>query len=722
MRLALPRCMRISLLGLLLALFSISVGFAQTIYGLSGTNLISFSATDPCTVQSNVTITGIASGQTLSGLDFRPNTGQLYTIGYNDSTGVAQLYTLHLTTGAATPIGAQINLLPGMGLISFDFNPVVDRIRVTGSNGANFRLNPVTGAIAATDTNLAFAGTDVNAADTAAIGAVAYSNSFPGTAATTLYNYDVNLNILTTQNPPNAGTLNTIGPIGATFTGIPISSDLDIFYDPVSLTNKAYFLRNDSTAASSHLYAIDLNTGAATSICTIGAGISVQYLAVQITGIVNTPITGHLVYGVTANNNLISFDSDNPSQLHSIIAVTGITAAQMLCGLDFRPANDTLYGLGYNPTTGEARIYTINTTTGVATPVGSGAFNLGAGLGSIGFDFNPVVDRIRVTGSNGGNFRLNPITGTLAATDSSLNFIAGDVNQGANAGVGASAYTNSFPGVSATTLYNIAQGLGILTTQNPPNNGALNTVGTLGIQLDTTDRTFDLDIVYDQSSQTNTALLAANPLGNNKDILYRVNLTTGAVTAIGNIGLGLQVKAIAIVADSVPAPSSGVDLELAATASPGNYSQYENVTYTITVKNTGTEAAHNVIVDAGLVNGLVYTSSSVTQGEYNLFLQIWNVGTLQAGQSATLKLVLFPLVTDSVITNFFQVSHMDEPTDTDSTPGNDTDNTPNEDDEALVSIFGPAQPPQGGVNADLALFVNFDTSGYTIYENFTYHL
>ncbi len=718
----LPSYLRMALLGLLLAVFSSPAAFAQTIYGVSDSSLVRFAANDPCTILSTVPITGIAAGQVISGLDFRPNTGQLYTIGYNNTTGEARLYTINLTTGVATPVGAAaVILMPGMGRISFDFNPTVDRIRVTGSNGANFRLHPVTGAIAATDMNLAFALADVNATATAAIGAVAYTNSFPGTGTTTLFNYDALLNVLTTQIPPNAGTLNTVGSIGATFTSPVTSSDLDIFFDPATGMNRAFLVRNDSATTSSTLYSVNLTTGAATAVCTIGTGTIVRYIAVQIPGVVIAPVTGSLIYAVTTNNNLISFDSDQPGQIQSIIAVTGITAGQMLCGLDFRPATGMLYGLGYNPTTGEAQVYTINTTTGVATAVNATAVNLGVGLGSIGFDFNPVVDRIRITGSNGSNFRLNPITGAIAATDSSLNFATGDVNQGMLASIGASAYTNSFNGTTATTLFNISQSLGILTTQNPPNNGTLNTVGALGIQLDTSSRTFDLDIFYDQTTQMNIAFLAANTLGSSNDRLFRVNLTTGAATAIGSIGQGIRVKAIAVVLDSVTTPSVGVDLKLTATVSPVNYQQYENVTYTITVTNEGTSAAHNVTVDAGLANGLVYTSSTVSQGDYNLFLELWNIGTLEAGQSATLTLVLFPLVKDSAIVNFFEIMTTTEQ-DTDSTPGNDNDNTPNEDDEALVTIFGPPQPPQGGVNADLSLFVTVDSSNYNIYENVTYHL
>ena len=56
---------------------------AQLTYGLSGNHLISFDATTPAVLLSNVPITGITSGQAIEGMDFRPLTGQLYAFGYN---------------------------------------------------------------------------------------------------------------------------------------------------------------------------------------------------------------------------------------------------------------------------------------------------------------------------------------------------------------------------------------------------------------------------------------------------------------------------------------------------------------------------------------------------------------------------------------------------------------------------------------------------------------
>jgi hypothetical protein len=58
----------------------------------------------------------------------------------------------------------------------------------------------------------------------------------------------------------------------------------------------------------------------------------------------------------------------------------------------------------------------------------SGQFSLNGS--SFGFDFNPTVDRIRVQSDADQNLRLNPATGALAATDTTLSFAVGDTNQG----------------------------------------------------------------------------------------------------------------------------------------------------------------------------------------------------------------------------------------------------------------------------------------------------
>ncbi len=51
-------------------------------------------------------------------------------MGYDNTTGSFQLYTLNILTGVATAVAPAGVLVAGMGNIAFDFNPAVDRIRV----------------------------------------------------------------------------------------------------------------------------------------------------------------------------------------------------------------------------------------------------------------------------------------------------------------------------------------------------------------------------------------------------------------------------------------------------------------------------------------------------------------------------------------------------------------------------------------------------------------
>jgi hypothetical protein len=173
--------------------------------------------------------------------------------------------------GSAITLTLDNNLLPKIG---FDFNPVANLIRVTAANGANYRLNPTTGAIAGTDTNLAYAASpDAGAGQTPAVGASAYTNSFANPTATTLYNVDETNSRLVTQNPPNNGTLNTVATLGVSVNATGQSTDLDIAY--VNGQNVAYMSVVTATlatlTATSTLYTVNLSTGATTSVGTLGS-------------------------------------------------------------------------------------------------------------------------------------------------------------------------------------------------------------------------------------------------------------------------------------------------------------------------------------------------------------------------------------------------------------------------------------------------------------------
>jgi hypothetical protein len=250
------------------------------------------------------------------------------------------------------------------------------------------------------------------------------------------------------------------------------------------------------------------------------------------------------IYLTTSTNQLLSIDSATPGTIATNVAITGLQASESIHGIDFRPANGTLYALGST-----SRLYTVNTATGVATQVGTaGLFSL---LGtSFGLDFNPVPDRVRVTSNTGQNLRLNPNDGSLAATDTML-------NPGTPSIVG-SAYTNSFAGTATTTLYGIDSVTSSLYTQNPPNNGTLNLVGALGLS-------FTSLAGFDIAWPGNTAYAALQPIGGVSG-LYTINLTTGAATLVGSIGSGQLITGLAVQNQVVPEPSSFVLLGLGGVA------------------------------------------------------------------------------------------------------------------------------------------------------------
>ena len=146
---------------------------------------------------------------------------------------------------------------------------------------------------------------------------------------------------------------------------------------------------------------------------------------------------------------------------------------------------------------------------------------------AIGFDFNPVVDRLRLTTDTDQNLRINVATGATF-TDGALVYGAGDANVGQDPNVVASAYTNNFPGATATSLRGIDSRLDILVIQNPANAGTLTTVGALGVN--TGDNTsFDI-------SSGGIAYAGMTLVGGTNTGFYTINLTTGSATFLAIIG------------------------------------------------------------------------------------------------------------------------------------------------------------------------------------------
>lgn len=235
---------------------------AEPIYVLtSGNRLLTVDSATPGTVTKTVPITGLQSGETLLGMDFRPATGQLYALG-----STARIYLVDENTGVAT-VSSTLSADPADTTAPFagldgtrfgvDFNPVPDRLRVVSDTDQSLRINVMTGATT-TDGNLAYAASgDPNSGANPNVVGSAYRNAFSGAVVTELYGIDSNSDVLVTQDPPNAGTLTTDGPLG-------VDTSDAVGFDISGLTAQAY--ASLTVGGTATLYTINLDAGTATSV------------------------------------------------------------------------------------------------------------------------------------------------------------------------------------------------------------------------------------------------------------------------------------------------------------------------------------------------------------------------------------------------------------------------------------------------------------------------
>ena len=497
---------------MLLTPVSAAAQTTATVYAVTGTNrLLAFSSANPAVLVRNVPLTNLAAGERIVGIDVRPANKLLYGV-----SSTSQLYLINHLTGATIRIGAP--LVPALDgtAFGFDFNPTVDRIRIVSNTGQNLRVHPET-AVVTTDLPLAFAATDANAGVPARVAAVGYTNPDTNPATgTVLFDLDAGINAAAIQNPPNNGTLNTALSFGVDFTDA-VSLDFNL--------TDAFIAAQIAGSVSSGLY--QFTNGVGRFAGTIGGGEIVTGMAVSL-GDPPTPPAG-LVFGLTTANELVAFNADTPGTVFGPAPIANLLPSDRIVGIDFRPANNLLYGLGSS-----GQLYLLDTATAAASRVGVPLSTALSGT-EFGFDFNPTVDRIRVVSDAGQNLRLHPETGALAAADTALSFAPNDANAGQQPRAVAAGYTNpDNDPATGTTLFVVDSGRDVGAIQDPPNNGVLNTFVPLGFNAS--------DLVGLDLSRTRV-LLSVVPAGANIALLYDA---TGGFRLLGTIGTVSPVRDITI--------------------------------------------------------------------------------------------------------------------------------------------------------------------------------
>jgi hypothetical protein len=252
--------------------------------------LIKFNAGQPQKILASIAIKGLQPGEVILGIDYRVSKDALYAIG---SSG--RLYTLNEDTAQLTPVGASATgpfavKLDGT-MFGFDFNPTVDRIRVISNTSQNLRLHPDLGGVVDSNPNadgvqidgpLTYANGDANFGKKTSVVGAAYTYNKADPKITTNFALDAATGALVTQGSregvqpaisPNTGQLLTVGKLGVNFD--------DAAFDIQALSDVAFTALSGKELKGTRWYTLDLKTGQASFIGTIGTKESIRAMAME---------------------------------------------------------------------------------------------------------------------------------------------------------------------------------------------------------------------------------------------------------------------------------------------------------------------------------------------------------------------------------------------------------------------------------------------------------
>ncbi|RYE73921.1 MAG: DUF4394 domain-containing protein, partial [Myxococcales bacterium] len=127
------------------------------------------------------------------------------------------------------------------------------------------------------------------------------------------------------------------------------------------------------------------------------------------------PLVGLLATG----NQMVKLDSATPATVSAPIAIGNLPAGVTIRAFDFQQSTGVLYGLG-----SDSRLYSIDTTTGAATPKYAAPFTtlLDAAATGFGMDFNNASNQLRISTNTRQNLRINIAAADAAVTVEDTDF------------------------------------------------------------------------------------------------------------------------------------------------------------------------------------------------------------------------------------------------------------------------------------------------------------
>jgi hypothetical protein len=232
-----------------------SAGALEIVALTDANELLRFDSASP---QKTSMVAVQGTGARVLGIDVRPADGKLYGL---DAAGA--IYRIDDKTGFSEKIAELSVPLENRDRAIVDFNPQANRMRVIGPGGQSLRVNVDNGQ-AVVDGRIAYAKGDANDAKTPSVTAAAYINSVAGAPQTQLFDFDSANGVYVVQDPPNDGTLATIGE-----TGLPAGTPIDA---ADIHTDKAMSVYSGFAVAAGRLYQFSIANGKLREIGPIAAG------------------------------------------------------------------------------------------------------------------------------------------------------------------------------------------------------------------------------------------------------------------------------------------------------------------------------------------------------------------------------------------------------------------------------------------------------------------
>ncbi len=298
----------------------------------------------------------------------------------------------------------------------------------------------------------------------------------------------------------------------------------------------------------------------------------------------------------------------------------------------------------------------------VANDSGGGIHSQADSGGNASVDIaNSTIVANAATMGDGGGIRQADGGGTSLILESVI--VSGNAASGVGPDLASSSSTTTFSLVQNAQGHTVTDGVGGNIVGRNPLLGPLSDNG--GITL--THTLLAGSPAIDQGSSTSS--LSSDQRGDGfartADNLNIVNASDG--TDIGAVEL-VQVGEIA-------------DLSLTQVVDDPNPVLGQDVTFTITLTNDGPDRATNIEVFDLLPLDLVFTSSNVSEDQYDDLDGVWFVDNLNAGASAVLRITATVDSSDT-ITNTAEIIASDQ-SDPDSTPDNGISD---EDDQVSLSL------------------------------------